>query len=48
MSAFEATVRQTPNAAIIDLRGLIDGGAEQALNAAYAEATATTDRCMIC
>ena len=41
MSEFEATVRQTPNAVIIDLRGLIDGGAEQALNAAYATATAT-------
>jgi len=41
MSAFEATVRQTDKAAIIDLRGLIDGGAEQALNAAYAAATAT-------
>ena len=41
MSAFEATVRQTDKAVIIDLRGLIDGGAEQALNAAYAEATAT-------
>ena len=41
MSEFEATVRQTPNAVIIDLRGLIDGGAEQALNVAYATATAT-------
>ena len=40
MSTFEATVRQTSNAVIIDLRGLIDGGAEQALNAAYAAATA--------
>ena len=41
MSTFEAVVRQTDKAAIIDLQGLIDGGAEQTLNAAYAEATAT-------
>jgi len=41
MSTFEAVVRQTDKAAIIDLRGLIDGGAEQALNAVYTEATAT-------
>jgi anti-anti-sigma factor len=41
MSTFEAAVRPTANAVIIDLRGLIDGGAEQALNAAYATATAT-------
>jgi anti-anti-sigma factor len=39
MSTFEAAVRQTTHAAIIDLRGLIDGGAEQSINAAYAEAT---------
>ena len=41
MSTFEAAVRPTANAVIIDLRGLIDGGAEQALNAAYTAATST-------
>jgi anti-anti-sigma factor len=35
----EATVRQLNGTAIIDLHGDIDGTAEQALNAAYAEAT---------
>jgi anti-anti-sigma factor len=34
----QATVRQQPGAAIIDLRGEINGFAESALNAAYAEA----------
>jgi len=33
----EAKVRHAPNLAIIDLRGVIDGLAEDALNAAYAE-----------
>ena len=37
----ETTVRQQNGAAIIDLRGDIDGTADQALNAAYAEATAS-------
>ena len=36
----DATVRQMNGTVIIDLRGDIDGIAEQALNAAYAEATA--------
>ncbi len=34
------TVRHVSGVAVIDLRGDIDGSAEQALNAAYAEATA--------
>ena len=37
----EASVRQLNGTAIIDLRGDIDGTAEHALNAAYAEATAS-------
>ena len=37
----EATVRQMNGTVIIDLRGDIDGTAEQALNAAYAEAIAS-------
>jgi anti-anti-sigma factor len=36
---FDAHVRHTSDAAIIDLEGEINGQAEQALNAAYAEAT---------
>lgn len=34
----EASVRHQPGAAIVDLHGEIDGFAEEALNAAYAEA----------
>src|ERR671939_612401 len=34
----EATVRQEPGVAVIDLTGEINGFAEEALNAAYAEA----------
>jgi anti-anti-sigma factor len=37
---FETSVRHAADSAIVDLRGEIDGFAEQALNAAYAEATA--------
>ncbi len=37
---FETTVRHVSGVAVIDLRGDIDGSAEQALNAAYVEATA--------
>jgi len=47
MSTFEATVRQTANATIIDLRGLIDSEAEQALNAAYAAATSTNSEAVL-
>ena len=36
----EATVRQEPGVAVIDLMGEINGFAEEALNAAYAEAEA--------
>ncbi len=36
----EASVRRTPAGAVVDLRGEIDGFAEEALNAAYAEAEA--------
>ncbi len=37
----EASVRRTPDGgAVVDLRGEIDGFAEEALNAAYAEAEA--------
>src|SRR5512136_1182902 len=35
----ETTVRHVSGVAVIDLRGDIDGSAEQALNAAYVEAT---------
>ncbi len=35
----ETTVRQQANTAVIDLRGDIDGGAEETLLKAYAEAT---------
>lgn len=35
---FNAQVRQTPGAAVIDLYGEINAQADQALNAAYAEA----------
>ena len=38
--SLEATVRRVAGVAVIDLRGDIDGTAEQALNAAYAAATA--------
>ena len=34
----DVSVRQQPSAAIVDLRGEINGFAEEALNAAYAEA----------
>ena len=37
---FEANVRLVDGAAVVDMRGEIDSFAEQALNAAYAEATA--------
>ena len=36
----EASVRRTPAGAVVDLRGEIDGFAEEALGAAYAEAEA--------
>jgi anti-anti-sigma factor len=36
----ETTVRHVGGATVIDLRGDIDGSSEQALNAAYAEASA--------
>lgn len=36
----EAIVRQQPNAAIIDLKGDIDGAGEDTLQKAYSEATA--------
>ena len=36
---FEASVRQAADSAIVELRGEIDGFAEQALNDAYAQAT---------
>ena len=36
---FEANVRQAGNAAVLDMRGEIDGFAERALNTAYAQAT---------
>ena len=39
--SLETTVRRVSGVAVIDLRGDIDGGAEQALNAAYAAATVT-------
>lgn len=35
----EATVRLQPHAAVIDLRGEIDGAGEEALQKAYTEAT---------
>jgi anti-anti-sigma factor len=35
---FEASVRQEPGGAVIDLNGEIDGFAREALNAAYVEA----------
>ena len=38
--ALETHVRHVSGVAVVDLRGDIDGSAEQALNAAYAEATA--------
>ena len=38
--SLETTVRRVSGVAVIDLRGDIDGSAEQALNAAYVEATA--------
>lgn len=38
---FAAAVRQEDGAAVIDLSGEIDGFAEEAINAAYAEAQAT-------
>src|SRR5262245_44309969 len=44
---FEATVRQTPGAAIIDMRGEIDGFSETTLNLAYAEATAGNDKAVL-
>ena len=36
----EASVRQEPGGAVLDLRGEINGFAQEALNAAYAEAEA--------
>ncbi len=40
MAILEATVRQQPNAAVIDLKGDIDGAGEDALQKAYSEALA--------
>ena len=40
MATLEATVRQQPHAAVIDLQGDIDGAAEDALQKAYAQAVA--------
>jgi len=40
MNNLETTVRQLPHAAVIDLKGDIDGSAEDTLTRAYAEATA--------
>jgi len=37
---FEASVRRADDSAIVDMRGEIDGFAEQALNSAYTEAAA--------
>jgi anti-anti-sigma factor len=45
-SRFEAAVRVEPGAAVIDLTGEIDAGAEDALNAAYDRA-ATIDGSLI-
>ena len=36
----KASVRHTPSGAVVDLRGEINGFAEEAMNAAYAEAEA--------
>ncbi|RPI25471.1 MAG: anti-sigma factor antagonist [Chloroflexota bacterium] len=43
----EATVRFKPEAAIIDLKGEIDGFAEQTLNAAYAQASAENPKAIV-
>jgi anti-anti-sigma factor len=40
-SRFEAIVRQADGVAVVDLSGDIDAGAEDALNAAYANAAAS-------
>ena len=43
----EATVRQEPSIAVIDLTGEINGFAEEALNAAYAEAEAADPKTVL-
>lgn len=43
----EANVRQQPNAAIIDLRGDIDGSSEDALQSAYAQAASQKPRAVL-
>ncbi len=43
----EATVRQQPNAAVIDLKGDIDGAAEDALQKAYGDALANKPRAVL-
>ncbi|OQY99546.1 MAG: hypothetical protein B6D41_01285 [Chloroflexi bacterium UTCFX4] len=40
MATLEATVRQQPHAAVIDLKGDIDGAGESVLQKAYADAAA--------
>ncbi len=47
VKVLEATVRQLDGTAIIDLRGDIDGTAEQALSAAYADATASNPQSVL-
>ena len=43
----EANVRQEPGVAVLDLRGEINGFAQEALNAAYAEAEAKDPEAII-
>ena len=43
----EASVRQDPGGAVLDLRGEINGFAQEALNAAYAEAEAMNPEAII-
>jgi anti-anti-sigma factor len=38
--AFEANVRRSEGVAVLELRGEIDGGADEGINTAYAEAVA--------
>jgi anti-anti-sigma factor len=45
--SFEAAVRQEGRVAVVDLRGEIFGPADEALQAAYAEATSTSPEAVL-
>jgi anti-anti-sigma factor len=44
---FDATVRRSGGVGVVDLRGELDGGAADAIGAAYAEAADGTERVLL-